>query len=341
MKFLDYSRCARRRTFRGRVPRPAISISSAVVLVGTGVLYISAPASASPSTSVRPAVSALLSEYRSVSGPGCAGKVAELVPRNLDASGNAPTPAFARAVNGPPSRTVHWVTSVGCAKGASITPDNLGPNDSYPSFPSANWSGFITPQNSSGETYDGVQANWTFPTAASSPSSAYSSQWIGLGDGSGNNSSNLVQGGTESDSNGSYYPWIEAVPDSYNNYSQIRLTGMTGPWCRCSTRALCRVIGCDIGSDLRRSGRDRLFRIWAILPVRFLLVLGLKPPECCILRSCYGPPHIRINDRWPTRKLRGGNRGAHPRGKQLSEIGEGWEQRPRGVSKLVGILPNK
>ena len=95
--------------------------------------------------------------------------------------------------------------AVGASPGAPLI--RIRASVQRPGTTSTNWSGYGI-----GGTFGSVAGSWTVPVVSPSPSSTYSSTWIGI-DGLANKS--LIQTGTESDSVGGhvvYDAWWEVLP---------------------------------------------------------------------------------------------------------------------------------
>jgi hypothetical protein len=77
---------------------------------------------------------------------------------------------------------------------------------------SSNWSGSVLLVGS-GDEFSWIFGSWTVPHVYQSPASSgteYCSAWLGI---DGDGSPDVVQAGTESDSDGSCYAWFEWYPD--------------------------------------------------------------------------------------------------------------------------------
>jgi hypothetical protein len=73
-----------------------------------------------------------------------------------------------------------------------------------------NWSGYA--ETGSKGAYSEVFARWNVPAVSATPKASYSSSWVGI---DGDNNSDLIQTGTESDYYGGkahYYAWWEILP---------------------------------------------------------------------------------------------------------------------------------
>jgi hypothetical protein len=89
---------------------------------------------------------------------------------------------------------------------------------------SANWSGYVVGNPSSGQSYSSVSGSWVEPAAKCTGSGSYSAFWVGLGGSGGgqdvsqSSGSSLEQAGTEVDCSGngtaSHFAWYELVPDA-------------------------------------------------------------------------------------------------------------------------------
>jgi Peptidase A4 family len=72
---------------------------------------------------------------------------------------------------------------------------------------SSNWSGL----GGTGTGIEGVEGHWRVPSVEGSPAAGYSSSWVGV-DGLEMGSPDLIQAGTEQDTDGGYYAWWEIQP---------------------------------------------------------------------------------------------------------------------------------
>src|SRR5262249_7225665 len=120
-----------------------------------------------------------------------------------------------------PKHVVPIFVTAACALGAA--PAATAATDVQQAT-SANWSGYVVGNPSSGQRFSSVSGSWVEPAAKCTGSDSYAAFWVGLG-GSGasqavsqSSGTSLEQAGTEVDCSGggtaTHFAWYELVPDA-------------------------------------------------------------------------------------------------------------------------------